>query len=80
MQSTMKFHEAYCLTCEVMQGRASVTWDSNDLPGLSGFIFMRLAHHNRYIHCVQSTMKVHEAYCLTCEVMQGRASVTWDSK
>ena len=28
-----------------------------DLPGLSGFIVMRLAQHNIFIHCVQLTMK-----------------------
>ena len=47
-----------------------------DLPGLGVFIVMRLGEHNRYIYCVQSTMKFLEPYCLTCEVMEGRACVT----
>ena len=45
-----------------------------DIPVLSGFIVMRLGEDNRYIYCVQSTMKFLEPYCLPCKVMQGRAS------
>ena len=41
--------------------------------GLSGFIGMRLAQHNRYIHCVPPTMKFLEAY----RVMQGGECMTW---
>ena len=31
-----------------------------DVTGLGGFIGMSLGEHNRYIHCVQSTMKFQE--------------------